>query len=68
MSWADVATPTLHQIRGNLLRGVDRLAEHLDAGTLDVIPLGRSSSPRQAGYITVILLDGVDAELNRRAS
>lgn len=66
MGWTDVATGTLRTIRGNLLRGLVAVHAHMIAGTVHVIQPGKSSSPAHAGYITLILLDGVEAELARR--
>jgi predicted kinase len=66
MSWTDVPTPALQALRDNLLWGLAKAHDHLVAGTFDQIQPGRSSSPKDAGYITLILLDGVEAELQRR--
>jgi hypothetical protein len=66
MSWADTPTPVLLRLRGNLLRGLDMLAEHLDAGTLDMIQPGKASTPREGGHLTLMLLDGIDTELAER--
>lgn len=66
MGWADTSTETLLVIRANLLRGLDRVGAHSLAGTLDVIPPGKSTPPREAGQITRFLLEGLDAELKRR--
>jgi hypothetical protein len=56
-------TDVLLRIRRNLLAGLDRVAEHAAAGTLHVIPEGKSSPPIQAGQLTLILLNAIDAEL-----
>jgi hypothetical protein len=66
MSWANTPTSVLCEIRSNLLRGLDQVATHLDAGTLGHIPPGRSSSPRDGGHLTLMLLGGIDAELATR--
>jgi hypothetical protein len=57
----------LEGVRANLLRGLDIVAAHVDAGTFDTTPAGKSSPPCQSGHLTLILLRGVDAELGRRA-
>jgi hypothetical protein len=59
-------TPVLEGVRANLLRGLDLVAAHLDAGTFETIPAGRACPPCQSGHLTLILLGGVDAELARR--
>ncbi len=66
MSLTTTKTSDLLAIRNNLLGGLDRVAEHIDAGTLHDVPAGKSSSPAQAGQITLILLRAVDAELSTR--
>lgn len=57
---------TLRAVRRNLLRGLDRVAEHADAGTVHVIPAGGSTPPAASGWLVVILLELVDAELAAR--
>jgi len=66
MSLATTPTDVLLTIRENLLKGLDRVAEHITAGTLDVIPAGKSSPPAQSGQLTLVLLSAVDAELTTR--
>jgi len=61
-------TAALETIRGNLLAGLDRIADHLAAGTFEDIAPGRSSPPSQSGHLTLALLAGVDAELERRTT
>lgn len=59
-------TAVLLATRDNLLRGLDLVATHIAAGTFDTIPAGKASPPNQSGHLTLILLRGVDAELERR--
>ncbi len=66
MSLATTPTDVLRVIRQNLLRGLDRVAEHIAAGTVNEIPAGKSSPPAQSGQLTLILLSAVDAELTTR--
>jgi hypothetical protein len=66
MGFADASTETLRTIRTNLLGGLDLVAAHTDAGTLHTIAPGKASPPIQAGQLTRILLDSVDAELAQR--
>jgi hypothetical protein len=66
VSFTTASMATLLAARTNLLRGLDLVASHLDAGTFDVIPVGKSSPPSQAGQLTLALLAGVDAELAAR--
>lgn len=67
-SWADSMTETLHALRANLLAGLDKVATHIEAGTLDTIQPGKASSPRDSGHLTLMLLDGIDPELAERNS
>lgn len=57
---------TLRIIRGNLLKGLDKVTEHLDNGTLHVVGNKRASSPAEAGRITLGLLGQIDKELRKR--
>lgn len=66
MGCTDVPTPTLQILHSNLLAGLAKVHAHMVAGTVHVIPAGRASSPADAGYLTLILLDTVEAELARR--
>jgi hypothetical protein len=63
MSLATAPTEVLWAIRRNLLRGLDRVAEHAAAETLNEIPAGKSSPPVQSGQLTLALLAAVDAVL-----
>lgn len=66
MSLATTPTDVLWTIRQNLLRGLDRVDEHIAAGTFEDVPAGKSCSPAQFGRLTLILLSAVDAELTTR--
>jgi hypothetical protein len=66
MGFADASTATLLAVRSNLLRGLDLVAGHLEAGTFDIIPPGKASPPCQSGQITLAMLTGIDAELANR--
>lgn len=57
---------TLLAIRQNLLKGLDKVAEHVDKGTLRVIAAGRASSPGEAGRISLGMLTRLDEELADR--
>lgn len=63
MSFANATTAALLSVRSNLLRGLDIVAGHIDAGTFDVVAPGKASPPCQSGHLTLALLAGVDAEL-----
>lgn len=60
------APALLLAVRENLLQGLDIVAGHVDRGTADAIPLNKSSSPIQAGFLTLLLLESVEAELCSR--
>lgn len=64
--FARAETETLLAIRANLLRGLDTVVKHMDAGTLHTIGEKRASSPAEAGRITLGLLGQIDKELERR--
>lgn len=63
--FADATTETLRVIRANLLRGLDLVADHIQAGTLHDLA-GKSSTPAEGGHLTLALLNGLDVELSRR--
>jgi hypothetical protein len=64
--FADMDTDTLNVLRANLTAGLDKVAAAIDNGTFHTVAAGKSSSPSQAGLLTLALLVGVDAELTRR--
>jgi len=66
MSDAITAAPTatLLALHANLLRGLDEVARHIDAGTFETII--KASSPSQSGQTTLFLLLKVDHELRER--
>lgn len=66
--WADATTESLTVIRGNLLAGLARVAEHAAAGTLMDIPPKRASSAAEAGHTTLRLLVRLDEELAHRTN
>lgn len=59
-------TPVLRAVEENLLRGLDRVAESLDAGTFFLVGPGGKAAPCESGNITLGLLNAVRAELARR--
>lgn len=66
MTFADVPTTTLVTLHRNLLAGLDEVVSHLAAGTFHTMPVGKASPPSQAGQLTLVLLQAVDAELEIR--
>jgi len=56
-------TETLEIIRGNLLHGLDLIAESLDNGTFNTPREKGAAPPSQGGFITLGLLQGVQEEL-----
>lgn len=66
MEWSDVDQATLLVLRRNLLHGLDQLVPHAAAGTLDVVPAGGSTPPAASGWLMMILLEQVNAELRER--
>jgi hypothetical protein len=66
MAFADQPTEVLLALRSNLRRGLDLVAGHAAAGTLHAIPPGGSTPPAQSGWLTLVLLEQVEAELAAR--
>lgn len=60
------STESLATIRGNLLAGLERIAEHVDAGTFHTVGGKGKAPPAQSGHTTLALLHVVEAELQRR--
>jgi hypothetical protein len=66
--FANADTATLRTIRDNLHIGLDRVAATIDAGTFHTVGPKGAAPPAQSGHLTLALLAGVNAELDRRAS
>lgn len=61
------STENLLSIRENLLKGLDKVAEHIENGTLDVgDPEKKINPPRAGGELTLMLLVRVNEELDKR--
>lgn len=58
-------TAALLAARTNLLAGLELAAEHVAAGTLHT-RAGADTPPAAGGWLTLMLLRGVDAELTAR--
>lgn len=65
-SHENVSTETLFAIQRNLLKGLDLVGEHIAAGTFRVSKKEGSAPPSQAGWLTLILLLGIEDELEAR--
>lgn len=57
---------TLLVLRDNLLTGLSRVAEHLEAGTFDVVGEKGKAPPSQSGSLTLVLLVAVNNALVAR--
>lgn len=66
MGFASADTRELLTLRRNLLHGLDQVVEHAAAGTLHVTPAGALMPPAASGWLVVILLEQVEAELAAR--
>lgn len=64
--FARASTDTLLATRANLLKGLDKVVDHLDAGTLHAIGKKGAASPAELGWLTLGLLRQVDKELRKR--
>jgi hypothetical protein len=60
------STATLETIRGNLLQGLDLIADHIAAGTFHDVGAKGKAPPSQSGQITLWLYYAVTAELVSR--
>lgn len=54
-------------IRDNLLVGLGTVAESLEDGTFTTVGERGAAPPSQSGQTTLMLLRGIEAELERRA-
>jgi hypothetical protein len=59
-------TAVLLTIRGNLLGGLDRVAETIADGSFETVGPKGAAPPSQSGQTTLMLLAGLEAELARR--
>ncbi|GIM89707.1 hypothetical protein [Paractinoplanes toevensis] len=59
-------TETLQAIHGNLLGGLEVVAKTIADGTFNTVGPKGAAPPSQSGQTTLWLLDGVEAELERR--
>lgn len=62
----DCDTETLLVLQGNLLKGLATVAAHFAAGTQDVSKKEGAAPPSQSGWLTLILLLGIEDELESR--
>lgn len=60
------STETLLIVRDNMLKGLEKVAEHIEAGTLDVSPGEKQNPPRAGGELTLLLLTVVNSILDER--
>jgi hypothetical protein len=66
MHFTEVSTDALWVVRSNLLRGLERVADHIEAGTHHDVPEGHSVSVAEFGCFILALLVEVDHELASR--
>lgn len=62
----NATTDTLHTVQGNLLRGLDRVAASIAAGTFHTVGPKGAAPPAQSGHLTLTLLRIVETELTAR--
>jgi len=62
----DADTDTLMAIRQNLVNGLKVVAEHFQKGTQNVSKKEGAAPPSQSGWLTLILLVGIEDELEAR--
>ena len=61
------STENLVKIRENLLKGLDKVVEHMDNGTLDAGDTkNKVNPPRAGGQLTLMLLGRVNEILDSR--
>ena len=66
MGFEDASTEDLLTIQKNLLQGLAVVADHFEAGTAETSQKDGDVPPSQAGWLTLILLLGVEDELESR--
>ncbi len=66
MDYRKAATEVLLQIQRNLIDGLAIVAKHLDEGTAGVSKKEGSAPPVESGWLTLVLLVGVEDELESR--
>jgi len=64
--FAAADTAALSTIRTNLLAGLDLVAASIADGSFHTVGPKGSAPPSESGQLTLALLNGVDAELERR--
>jgi len=62
----NASTETLISIRENLLNGLTVIGQHVQAGTFEVAKKPGAAPPSQAGWLNLILLVGIEDELEAR--
>lgn len=62
----DASTETLLALQDNLLNGLATVAKHLEAGTFEVSKKAGAAPPSQSGWLSVMLLLGIEDELESR--
>lgn len=62
----NASTEALLTVRGNLLRGLDRVAASIAAGTFHAVGDKGKAPPSQSGHTTLALLNLVETELAQR--
>jgi len=60
-------TAALETIRGNLLGGLEVVARTLADGTFETVGVKGAAPPAQSGQTTLMLLAGIEKELERRS-
>lgn len=66
-AFAEKSTETLLILRENMLKGLDKVVEHIENGTLDVgDPETKTNPPRAGGQLTLMLLGEVNRILDER--
>lgn len=62
----ETSVEALMAVRENLLRGLSAVGQHVEAGTFNVSKKEGSAPPSQSGWLTIVLLLGVEDELESR--
>lgn len=62
----ETSVEALMAVRENLLDGLSVVGQHVEAGTFKVSKKEGSAPPSQSGWLTIVLLLGVEDELESR--
>jgi hypothetical protein len=66
VGFENTSTATLKIIRANLLLGLEKVAATIEDGSFHTVGPKGEAPPSQSGTLTLFLLQGIEAELEKR--